>query len=834
MAYQKKYVSTFYDRQGVEWRVSIYLDGYGGDTQTIKLATPPVVVNWKGSDFKYEPIITSHAEIKIVSETLGTYREFLVADESDYVIELEKNEGSGFYRWWVGFLMPDVYNERYTSPPYIITIKASDGLSRLKGEYYVSSGNNRRANFYTGVDELSNIVAKCLVGLRIDLGSFTDSTCDTTLGSPTISIDDASELSVGMGVSGDGIPAGATILSVDYDANQFTLTANTTATNTNVTLSFDKDYSVNRILEGLNTYEEGHSALDSGGRLSPLRQTVVDQGAFVEFNEDDKTAISKYEVLENIAKVFGARLFLAYDPDQSLLAWHLYTINDYDGTAINRGLYEIANVSASTLYREVNQHTATLTETISTDNANFDSKIIYVNDSHEVTFKPAVKEVITQFRPKNQRDSKYNNLVPNGEFEYHISNNITDWNSTTSLKTWTVNKGTYVREPIPAPLVQNTDPFFRNRYGVTLETDGMYIRNTGGEVFQGFSGTNVLWVNVRGFYQVVTFNANTLFQITDRPRARIDIRIIEDPSGSPVTHYVYRNTNGGYSTRTTSAPTGGEIIYLYFGQAIFDYISGTTDDLGYIPNAVKEIAIPVQMPSFTTGEYARLEIDLYQTDRSGNAGVSERVVDEDGTPSLVTEDVEVTFEYCRANLSTANGDFGSNQIIYIGEDSNVRTSASPIKIETIIGDAVDGEGFNVGALKLESDNSPTDDWTWNGIIPSVADVNLTIHEVLAQLVAKNHALPHMILRGDFNGAGLILPQNHFQLSDNGSTLDMILMDYKYDLQEDVGSCVFAENIFNEADTTITPIITEDIPSVGTPSGGNLGDPVGTVDPIITD
>jgi hypothetical protein len=835
MAYQKKYTGSFYDRHNDQWRISIYLDGYGGDSQEIILANPPCVVNWTGSDFKYEPIIRSHAEIKIISETLGAYREFLVADESDYVIEIEKNEGSGYFRWWVGFLMPDIYSERYTTPPYTITIKASDGLSRLMGEYYVSTGNDRRSNFYTGVDTLGNIMAKCLLGLRIDLGQITDSTCDTTTGSPTISMDDASELSVGMGVTGDGIPAGATILSVDYDSNQFTLTANATATNTNVTLTFDKDYSVNRILEGLNTYEAGHNSADSGGRLSPLRQTTVDQGAFVTYDNDDKVAISKYEILENIAKVFGARLFLAYDYDQELLAWHLYTVNDYDGTSINRGLYEIANVAATTLYREVNQHSATLTETISTDNANYDSKIIYVNNNHEVTFHPAVKEIITEWKPKNQRDSKYNNLIPNGEFEYHISSNITDWNSTTSLKTWTVNTGTYVRQVIPAPLVQNTDPFFRNRYGVELETDGMYIRNTAGEVFQGFSGSNVLWVNVRGWYSVVTFNGNALFDITDRPRARIDIRIIEDPNGTPVTHYVYRNTSGGFSTRTTTAPTGNEIIYLYFTNAIFDYISTNDDDLGYIPNAVQEIAIPVTMPTFTTGEYGNLEVDLYQTDRSGNVGVSERQIDDTGIPpNLITEDVKVTFEYCRANLSTANGQFGDTQIIYIGDDSNIRTSAQPIKISTIIGDAVDGEGFNVGSLRLESDGSPTDDWTWNSIVPSTADENLTIHEVLAQIVSKNYRLPHLRLAGEFNGASLILPQKHFQLLDNESTLDMVLMDYKYNLQEDIGKCLFVENVTSEADTTITPIITEGIPSVGTPSGGNLGNPVGTVTPILTD
>ena len=77
--------------------------------------------------------------------------------------------------------------------------------------------------------------------------AFTDATCDTNHtsglsdGSSTnvrhITMDSTAKLKVGMAVSGTGIPAGATVTAIN-NATCFTLSAATTATNTNTTLSF--------------------------------------------------------------------------------------------------------------------------------------------------------------------------------------------------------------------------------------------------------------------------------------------------------------------------------------------------------------------------------------------------------------------------------------------------------------------------------------------------------------------------------------------------------------------------------------------------------------------
>ena len=95
--------------------------------------------------------------------------------------------------------------------------------------------------------------------------SFTDDTCDTNHtsglsdGSTTsvrhITMGSTSRLAVGMSVTGTGIPAGATITSIN-NATCFTLSANTTATNTNQTFTFDADLSDASVNGVSNTKDE--------------------------------------------------------------------------------------------------------------------------------------------------------------------------------------------------------------------------------------------------------------------------------------------------------------------------------------------------------------------------------------------------------------------------------------------------------------------------------------------------------------------------------------------------------------------------------------------------
>ena len=66
---------------------------------------------------------------------------------------------------------------------------------------------------------------------------FTDDTCDTTNNDATVTMGSTAVLRVGVSVTGTGIPAAATVLSIT-NGTTFELSANATASITNTTLTF--------------------------------------------------------------------------------------------------------------------------------------------------------------------------------------------------------------------------------------------------------------------------------------------------------------------------------------------------------------------------------------------------------------------------------------------------------------------------------------------------------------------------------------------------------------------------------------------------------------------
>jgi hypothetical protein len=95
--------------------------------------------------------------------------------------------------------------------------------------------------------------------------TFTDSTCDTSSGDATVTMDDVSALVVGSTVSGTGIPANATINSVDSSSNTFELSANATANGTNVTLTFQTADERFKIHNGAAFADDSIFNLDANG-----------------------------------------------------------------------------------------------------------------------------------------------------------------------------------------------------------------------------------------------------------------------------------------------------------------------------------------------------------------------------------------------------------------------------------------------------------------------------------------------------------------------------------------------------------------------------------------
>ena len=125
-------------------------------------------VEWRGepdqNNPRFSPIIGSECSMTLVinSTTLETFAEDLFgADEGRFSVRLTNLYGGSLvYFEWYGYILPDLITLQdvpVTDPGYELTIKATDGLGRLKSIDYNNAGVT-----YTGKDTFIGHILNCL------------------------------------------------------------------------------------------------------------------------------------------------------------------------------------------------------------------------------------------------------------------------------------------------------------------------------------------------------------------------------------------------------------------------------------------------------------------------------------------------------------------------------------------------------------------------------------------------------------------------------------------------------------------------------------------------
>ena len=125
----KYYAELTSKYQGILWRAEIAQRRYiSGSSEMIFSGTAPVKVTWerRGDDF-YTPVKTSEATINVLCTENFQYLGLFTSDPREYRMTLYRN---GF-RFWQGFIVADLYSEKFAVPPYEVSVKAVDGFNIL-------------------------------------------------------------------------------------------------------------------------------------------------------------------------------------------------------------------------------------------------------------------------------------------------------------------------------------------------------------------------------------------------------------------------------------------------------------------------------------------------------------------------------------------------------------------------------------------------------------------------------------------------------------------------------------------------------------------------------
>lgn len=128
MTYGLKYFGEFGDYYGDLFRVEIDERNYTGASSEMLMADTPLQLDYPGDEFDvYRPVFGSQLIISVISQTDFQYINLHTADARQYRVTVKKNT----VLYWKGWILPDLFNEPYVAPPYVVNISARCGLGEL-------------------------------------------------------------------------------------------------------------------------------------------------------------------------------------------------------------------------------------------------------------------------------------------------------------------------------------------------------------------------------------------------------------------------------------------------------------------------------------------------------------------------------------------------------------------------------------------------------------------------------------------------------------------------------------------------------------------------------
>jgi len=124
VAFATKYQAKFRDDGDAAWTINFQYDGFSGSITEFACGPIPVTIHYNAND-KYDPIVTSAADIQLVYES-AVDALFVEANQAVKVVIFSS------YSEWNGFLVPNQYFRMYGGNTQVVTFTATDQLRLLE------------------------------------------------------------------------------------------------------------------------------------------------------------------------------------------------------------------------------------------------------------------------------------------------------------------------------------------------------------------------------------------------------------------------------------------------------------------------------------------------------------------------------------------------------------------------------------------------------------------------------------------------------------------------------------------------------------------------------
>lgn len=164
-SYGVKYRFEFPSKDGKTHKTEILEKDYSGAITDVEGSLNPVVyrLRGEGNQEKFNTITPSEIEMQIISQTEGQFADLSTSDSEKYRI---KHTIDGSVKW-IGKVLVNQYSEDYISPPYPISIIASDSLPTLIDIPFLDDNNLPFNGVFKQIDVIAFILAKLNLGINI-------------------------------------------------------------------------------------------------------------------------------------------------------------------------------------------------------------------------------------------------------------------------------------------------------------------------------------------------------------------------------------------------------------------------------------------------------------------------------------------------------------------------------------------------------------------------------------------------------------------------------------------------------------------------------------------
>ncbi|RAJ25006.1 hypothetical protein [Pedobacter cryoconitis] len=159
MSYGIKYKCEFTSTLNKNIKVYILKKDYNSAQIELRMGGEPARINYTGgSESKFDIIRGSECILEFYSEYDGQFQEIMLADAQDYQVQIWKSD----QMIWQGYVIQDNYSEPFLAAPYLVSIRATDGLGNLKHNDFMADDTS----FYLDKMTCIEVIQKCLAKLK--------------------------------------------------------------------------------------------------------------------------------------------------------------------------------------------------------------------------------------------------------------------------------------------------------------------------------------------------------------------------------------------------------------------------------------------------------------------------------------------------------------------------------------------------------------------------------------------------------------------------------------------------------------------------------------------